>query len=93
MPKKVLSAEQIRQEVRKRILLDPPGPEERVRISLPLPKAHLVDDMARNWDMEEPGHAGYSAYIRRVVEEARKEFFLSDAADHDELMGDSLAHD
>jgi len=92
MPKKVLSAEQIRQGVRKRILLDPAATGDRVRISLPLPKAHLVDDMARNWDMEEQGHAGYSSYIRRVVEEARKEFFLSDAADHDEIMGDSLAH-
>jgi hypothetical protein len=92
MPKKVLSAEQIRQEVHKRILLDPPAAGDRARISLPLPKAHPVDDMARNWDMEEQGHAGHSSYIRRVVEEARKEFFLSDAADHDEIMGDSLAH-
>jgi hypothetical protein len=92
MPKKVLSAEQIRQEVCKRILLDQPASGDRVKISLPLPKAHRVDDMARNWDMEEQGHAGDSSYIRRVVEEARKEFFLSDAADRDEIMGDSLAH-
>jgi len=47
--------------------------------------------MARNRDMEEQGRAGYSACARRVVEEARKAFFLSDAADHDEILGDSLA--
>ena len=93
MPKKVLGAEQIRQEVHKRILRDQPEFGDQMGVSLPLPKAHLVDDMARNWDMEEQGHAGYGSYVRRVVDEARKEFFLSDAADHDEVLGDSLAHD
>ena len=93
MPKKVLGAQQIRQEVHERILRDQPAFGDQARVSLPLPKAHLVDDMARNWDMEEQGHAGYGSYVRRVVDEARKEFFLSDAADHDEVLGDSLAHD
>ena len=93
MPKKVLGAEQIRQEVHKRILRDYPAFGNQVGVSLPLPKAHLADDMARNWDMEKQGHAGYGSYIRRVVDEARKEFFLSDAADHNEVLGDSLAHD
>jgi len=93
MPKKVLGAEQIRQEVHKRILRDQPEFGDQMGVSLPLPKAHLVDDMAGNWDMEEQGHAGYGSYVRRVVDEARKEFFLSDAADHDEVLGDSLAHD
>jgi hypothetical protein len=54
-------------------------------------EADFVDDMARNRDMEEQGHAGCSSYVRRVVEEARKAFFLSDAADHDEILSDSLA--
>jgi len=93
MPKKVFSAEQIRQELHKRIRLDSAAPGDPAGISLPLPKAHPVDDQARNWDIEEPGHAGNGAYIRRVVDEARKEFLLSDAAEHDEIMGDSLAHD
>jgi len=93
MPKKVLGAEQIRQEVHQRILRDQPSFGDQVGVTLSLPKAHLVDDMARNWDMEEQGHAGYGAYVRRVVDEARKEFFLSDAADHNETLGDSLAHD
>jgi hypothetical protein len=32
-------------------------------------------------------------YVPRVIEEARKEFLLSDAAERDEIPGDSFAHD
>jgi hypothetical protein len=59
---------------------------------LPLPKAHAPDAEARNWDIETVGRAGYSAYVRHVVDEARKEFLLSDAAERDEIIADSFAH-
>jgi len=49
--------------------------------------------MARNWDIEAENHPGYERYVRRVVDEARKEFFISDATDRDENLGDSFAHD
>lgn len=92
MAKKILTAEQIREEVRKRILRNRPSTGNPAGISVPVPKAHSVDAEERNWNMEEIGHVGHDAYVRRVVEEARKEFFLSDAADDDETMGDSFAH-
>ncbi|MFM0140531.1 hypothetical protein [Caballeronia grimmiae] len=94
MPKKVLTADEIRDEVRQRILRvrDRPVSEDRANISIPLPKAHPVDAEKRNWDMEEIGHVGYDAYVRRVVEEARKEFLLSDVAEHDHVIGDSITH-
>ncbi|MGF6813002.1 hypothetical protein OKW30_008219 [Paraburkholderia sp. Clong3] len=91
MAKKVLTAEQIREEVRRRIHQDKPAGEDRVEIPVPLPKVHAVDAETRNWNMESIGHAGHDAYVRRVIEEARREFFLSDAAEHDEKLGDSIA--
>jgi hypothetical protein len=93
MATKVLSAEQIRQEVHRRILLNPPASGYPGEVSVPMPTAHPVDAEARNWDMEAPGHAGYGVYVRRVIEEARKEFLLSDAAERDEILGDTFAHD
>jgi len=92
MPKTVLTAEQIRQEVHKRLLQGQSGAGDRIGISIPLPRGHPVDADERNWDMDEPGHPGYDAYVRRVIEEARREFFLSDAAERDETIGDSFAH-
>lgn len=92
MTKTVLTAEQIREEVRKRIEQAKPAGEDQVEIPVPLPKAHPVDADARNWDMEESAHGKeHDAYVRRVIEEARKEYFLSDAADHDEKVGNSIA--
>ena len=92
MFKKVLNAEQIQQEVHRRVLLKPPASGYPWEVSLPLPKAHAPDAEARNWDIETVGRAGYSAYVRRVVDEARKEFLLSDASERDEIMADSFAH-
>lgn len=94
MPRKVLSADEIRQEVEHRILSLPDRPAAVVTadISIPLPRAHPLDPEKRNWDMEEIGHVGRDAYVRRVVEEARKEFLLSDVAEHDHALGDSITH-
>lgn len=92
MSRKALSAEQIRREVHKRVLLTPPAAGYPGEISLPLPVAHAPDAEARNWDMEAVGHADYGAYVRHVVDEARKEFLLSDSAERDEIMADSFAH-
>ena len=90
MAKSVLTAEQIREEVGKRIHQPKPAGEQQVDV--PLPTAHPVDAEGRNWDMEVSGHGKeHDAYVRKVIEEARREFFLSDAADHDEKMGDSIA--
>ena len=76
MPKTVITAEQIRQEVHKRILRGQLGAGNQVTISIPLPRGHSLDADDRNWDMDEPGHPGYDAYVRRVIEDARREFFL-----------------
>ncbi|MFL9996913.1 hypothetical protein PQR34_37840 [Paraburkholderia sediminicola] len=92
MFKKVLNAEQIQQEVHRRVLLKPPASGYPWEVSLSLPKAHAPDAEARNWDIETVGRAGYSAYVRHVVDEARKEFLLSDAAERDEIIADSFAH-
>ncbi|EIF33188.1 hypothetical protein BCh11DRAFT_00953 [Burkholderia sp. Ch1-1] len=92
MSKKVLSREQIRQEVQQRLLRGPSTPAGLAGIAIPMPKSHSLDVHARNWDMEEFGGAGYGEYVRKVVDEARKEFLLSDSAERDELLGDSLAH-
>jgi hypothetical protein len=92
MFRKVLTAEQIQQEVHRRVLLKPPASGYPWEVSLPLPKAHAPDAEACNWDIEMVGRAGYSAYVRHVVDEARKEFLLSDTAERDEIMGDSFAH-
>ncbi|SAL06357.1 hypothetical protein AWB81_07550 [Caballeronia arationis] len=92
MAKTVRTAEQIREEVHMRIHQEKPTGEGRAETSVPLPKAHPVDAEARNWDMEASGQGKeHDAYVRRVIEEARKEFFLSDAADHDEQIGHSIA--
>jgi len=93
MSKKVLDAEQIRHEVHKRICNELPAILKQAESSLPMPKPHVMDDMARNWDIEAENHPGYERYVRRVVDEARKEFFISDATDRDENLGDSFAHD
>lgn len=94
MPKNVLTADEIREEVRQRIirLRDRPVAVDTAEMPIPLPKAHPLDAEMRNWDMEEIGHIGYDAYVRRVVEEARKEFLLSDVAEHDHVVGDSIPH-
>ena len=92
MHRKVFSAEQIQQEVHKRLLLKAPASGYPGEVCVPLPKGHAPDAETRNWDMEAVGHAGYAAYVRHVVEEARKEFLLSDAAERDEIMADSFAH-
>jgi hypothetical protein len=92
MSKKVLSREQIRQEVQQRLQPGALALTGLAAIAIPMPKSHSRDVHARNWDMEEFGSTGYGVYVRKVVDEARKEFFLSDAADRDEILGDSFAH-
>ncbi|WP_035546079.1 hypothetical protein [Burkholderia sp. 9120] len=92
MSKKFLSREQIRQQVQQRLQPSPTRLTGLPEIAIPLPKPHSLDVHARNWDMKELGGTGYGGYVRKVVDEARKEFFLSDAADRDEILGDSFAH-
>jgi hypothetical protein len=91
MSKRVFTAEQIRQEVDRR-LREPLAPGDRSEMRVSLPTAHLIDAEERNWDMKEEDHGRHDQYVRRVIEEARREFFLSDAADRDEIIGDSFAH-
>ncbi len=92
MFRKVLTAGQIQQEVHRRVLLKPPASGYPWEVSLPLPKAHAPDAEARNWVIETVGRVGYGAYGRHVVDDARKEFLLSDAAERDGIMGDFSAH-
>ncbi|AOI95227.1 MULTISPECIES: hypothetical protein [Burkholderia] len=90
MAKTLLTAEQIRDEVSKRVR-DGSG-NDPMQVSIPLPKPHPTDAEERNWDMETVGQPGHDAYVRRVIEDARREFLLSDEAERDEAFGDSIAH-
>jgi len=92
MPKQVFTAEQIREEVGRRLLQEVPKPEDRSEISVPLPTAHLLDADERNWDMKYEDHDQHDKFVRRVIEEARRDFLLSDSAERDEILGDSFAH-
>jgi hypothetical protein len=92
MSKKFLSREQIRQRVQQRLQPSPTTLTGLAENAVPMPKPHSLDAHSRNWDMEEFGGTGYGGYVRKVVDEARKEFFLSDAAEREEILGDSLAH-
>lgn len=91
MSKKILTAEQIREEVHRRIY-DGSFAHDRLPIRVPFPTAHSVDAQERNWDMKEDDHGERGQYFRRVVDAARHEFLLSDAAERDEILGDSFAH-
>ncbi|WP_416049537.1 hypothetical protein [Cupriavidus basilensis] len=42
--------------------------------------------------MQPRGCSHYADYVRDVVEEARLEFYLTSAADHDELLGAAFTH-
>jgi hypothetical protein len=93
MPKKVLNREQIRREVQHRLLLSLPALASTAAVvAVPLPRPHSLDVHARNWDMDELRHPECAAYVRKVVDEARKDFFLSDARERDEILGDAFAH-
>ncbi|MFM0418840.1 hypothetical protein [Paraburkholderia aromaticivorans] len=93
MSKRVLTVEQILLEITRRIQKEqqPDGPA--AAVVLPVPKAHAPDAEGRNWDIAETKQEiAYNAYVRRVVEEARREFYLTAAADHDRLIGDAFTH-
>ncbi|WP_454731985.1 MULTISPECIES: hypothetical protein [Cupriavidus] len=93
MSKRVLSMEQVLQELNKRIEDNCPADACLPSLELPPPKVHPLDVAGRNWDIRETRpENGYSAYVRRVVEEARREFYLTEAADHDEMIGTAFAH-
>jgi len=87
MNKTILSATQISDEVKKRLLLQHTSVGDPSALSVPLPRRHPLDAQSRNWDMVE---VDSSSYKRRVIEEARKEFFFSDEADADELISDAF---
>jgi hypothetical protein len=80
MPKTVQTAEQIRDELQKRmanIAADAPG-VSRVRIALP--ERHPPDASGRNWNivpLNEPG-ADYVHHVQKVIEDMRTEFVLPD---------------
>lgn len=93
MSKRILTVEQIRNEVAKRIENGHPPEGDLAANSLPPPKVHPLDTAGRNWDIEETKHGtAYNAYVRHVVEEARREFYLTNAIEHDEIMGGAFTH-
>ncbi|WP_213765331.1 hypothetical protein [Caballeronia sp. dw_19] len=92
MEKQTFTAEQIRQEVLGRLNQRAPVPGEHSETSVPLPIAHLPDAEERNWDMKHEGQDPRTGYVRRVIDEARRDFLLSDSAERDEILGDSFAH-
>jgi hypothetical protein len=92
MEKQVFTAEQIRQEVLRRLIQRAPGPGEHSEMTVALPTAHSLDAEERNWDMKHEDHDQNNEYVRRVIDEARRDFFLSDSAECDEILGDSFAH-
>ncbi|NUA30214.1 hypothetical protein [Cupriavidus basilensis] len=47
----------------------------------------------RNWDIRETRERShYAEYVRAAVEEVRLAFYLTSAADHDELLGAAFTH-
>jgi hypothetical protein len=92
MPKQVFTAEQIREEVLRRLIQGAPAPGDGSQFFVSLPTAHSPDAEARNWDMKKEDHDPQDSYVRRVIEEARRDFLLSDSAERDEILGDSFAH-
>ena len=87
MKKITLGAEAIRGEVQKRLLIKPYVSGDWSALSIPLPQKHAPDAQSRNWDMKEVQATGD---IRAIVEEARREFFFSDDADHDQEIGEAF---
>ena len=92
MPKQVFTAEQIREEVLRRLIQGAPKTGGLSETCVPLPTAHSPDAEERNWDMKKGDHDPQDTYVRRVIEEARRDFLLSDSAERDEILGDSFAH-
>ncbi len=80
MPKTVQTAEQIRDELQRRmanIAADAPGVW---RVRIPLPERHPPDASGRNWKivpLNEPG-ADYVHHVQKVIEDMRTEFVLPD---------------
>jgi hypothetical protein len=75
MKKIVLSAEEIRGEVQKRLLMKPYVSGDWSALSVPLPARHAPDAESRNWDMKDIPLRGN---VRLVVEQARREILLFD---------------
>jgi hypothetical protein len=92
MPKQVFTAGQIRDEVHRRLIKGAPGAGDGSEIFVPLPTAHSPDAEERNWDIKKEDPDSRDTYVRRVIEEARRDFLLSDSAERDEKLGDSFAH-
>ncbi|MFK4446540.1 hypothetical protein ABH944_006733 [Caballeronia udeis] len=80
MPKTVQTAEQIRDELQKRmanIAADAPGV---LRVRMPLPERHPPDASGRNWNivpLNDPGE-DYVRHVQKVIEDMRTEFVLPD---------------
>jgi hypothetical protein len=80
MPKTVRTAEQIRDELQKRmpnIAADVPGV---LRVRIPLPERHSPDASGRNWNMvplNDPS-ADYVHHVQKVIDDTRTEFVLPD---------------
>lgn len=86
MEKIVLSAEEIRGEVQKRLLMKPYVSGDWSALSVPLPDGHACDAESRNWDMKDIPSRGD---VRTVVEQARHEILLSDGHAINDTAGDS----
>jgi len=92
VPKMNLTDAQIHTEIKRRIRLDLPLSDQDLNQHLALPTVHPLDQEARNWDIEAPGHSGYAAYVRRVIDQARREFWLADESERDEALEHGCAH-
>ncbi|CAG9186409.1 hypothetical protein [Cupriavidus pampae] len=78
MSKKVLTVEQILSEIVKRMQKDQPPDELAEAVVLSMPIIHPLDVKGRNWDIAETRKdTAHNSHVRRVVEEARFEFYLS----------------
>jgi len=86
MKKIVLSAEEIRGEIQKRLLLKPYVSGDWSALSVPLPEGHALDVEARNWDMTDIPSGGD---VRSVVEQARHEILLADSDALNDIAGDA----
>jgi len=80
MPKTVRTAEQIRDELQKRmtnIAADMPGV---LRVRIPLPERHSPDASGRNWNIVPLNELGADCahHVQKVIEDMRTQFVLPD---------------
>ncbi|MFZ5558489.1 MAG: hypothetical protein ACOZDY_17530 [Pseudomonadota bacterium] len=79
MPRKLLTADQIREEVSRRLAMLPEVREDQATIVVPLPQWNEPDERGCNWHMSVFGGdaVGYTRAIQRVVADVQALYQLA----------------